>query len=189
MENTIRIVQIAIDTDYLYHAEKEALEAVTHGPDGAVNWMHTEHVFPGARVERVAGTRRDLNVCYDAVSEPMATTEPLYQHIMKALANVPENRYGIADVTSNYVFVSTNAPVAYDYGYCSPVAGPAEPKRSERRIVAMPKTRSEYQCARYGSGLYVSTVLVGATIKGLTEESIRDMLDVDEYGEPKKKKA
>lgn len=60
------------------------------------------------------------------------------------------------------MFVATNAPDAYDYGYCVPQP-PAETERfGTLRVVRIdsdnPIYHAEYQAGRYQSGLYVAFV-------------------------------
>ena len=93
------------------------------------------------------------------VSEIMSTTEDRYfaiESYLRSLFGDRGSRWDTKDLTSEYSLLRTSAPVDYDYGYvieidtCPGLGGKID------RMVAMPKTRVEYQSGRYSSGLFTS---------------------------------
>ena len=91
-------------------------------------------------------------------SEIMSTTEDRYFAIENYLRSLfgDRTKWDTKDLTSEYSLLRTSAPVDYDYGYvieigtCPGLSGKID------RMVAMPKTRVEYQSGRYSSGLFTS---------------------------------
>lgn len=88
------------------------------------------------------------------VSKPMATTQKEFfacEMLLRGIVGDPPHM--IKDITSNYSLLRTRAPRAYDYDYVIEI-GRMDGEFGEERIVAIPKSRVEYQSGRYSSGLY-----------------------------------
>jgi hypothetical protein len=85
------------------------------------------------------------------VSVPMATTQKEFficEQLLRGLVG-----HIIRDITSKYSLLRTRAPRAYDYEYVIEI-GRMDGEFGEERIVAIPKSKVEYQSGRYSSGLY-----------------------------------
>ncbi len=86
-------------------------------------------------------------------------------------------KLSLGEFSEDYVFVKTDAPKSYDYGYCIQVAN----YPGEARFVLIPALRAEYQRARYSSGLHTSEVVeVDESIRSYITDKLYNRLKSDE---------